>query len=207
LPHDEPQEHIGVPRMLFGFVCISIGLYLLPGLFATNGHDKQRPAGTIYAWVDSFLLPEPSAAEVVGEVWSGDLLATIEEARARDEVVFIDLTGVTCTNCKLNEKNVFTQPDVQELFKHFRLVQLYTDTIPPEFYESPPDRNKRDDDARINLKFQKEIFGTEQLPLYVLLRPEPGMKGGKVGIIAVYDEGKINKVDSFKTFLKKGLSK
>src|SRR6185295_10586912 len=27
LPHDEPQEHIGVPRMLFGFVCISIGLY------------------------------------------------------------------------------------------------------------------------------------------------------------------------------------
>lgn len=206
LPHDEPQEHIGVPRMLTGFMCISVGLYLLPGLFTANGHEKQRPTGTIYAWVDSFLLPEPSAAEIVGGdlVWSGDLLATIEEARVRNEVVFIDLTGVTCTNCKLNEKNVFTKPEVKDLLKNYRLVQLYTDTIPPEFYESPPDLDKRDADAKTNLKFQKAIFGTEQLPLYVLLRPEPGMKGGKVGIVAVYDEGKINKLEAFKAFLKKG---
>lgn len=199
LPHDEPQEHIGVPRMLFGFLFISIGLYLIPGLFAGDKNTKQRPSGTVYAWVDSFLLPDP-----VPEEWTSDLNAAIERARERDQVVFVDFTGVTCTNCKLNEKQVFPQPAVKELMQNFVLVQLYTDTIPPEFYESPPDLDKRDADAKTNLKFQKAIFGTEQLPLYVLLRPEPGMKGGKVGIVAVYDEGKINKLEAFKAFLKKG---
>ena len=210
LPHDEPQEHIGVPRMLVGFLCISLGVYLLPGLFTANGHDKQRPSGTIYAWVDAFLLPEPSAAEVVGGgelVWSGDLLATIEEARARNEVVFIDLTGVTCTNCKLNEKNIFPRAEVKDLLKKYRLVQLYTDTIPPEFYEAAPPLKKREEDAQANLTFQKKVFGNEQLPLYVLLRPEPGAKGSRVEILAVYDEGKINSVESFVAFLKKGGAK
>jgi thiol:disulfide interchange protein DsbD len=211
LPHDEPQEHIGVSRMLFAFLTLSIGLYLLPGLFSAGHGERQRPGGTIYAWVDAFLLPEPSAAEVVGGsgdlVWSGDLRRVIEDARATGEVVLIDHTGVTCTNCKLNEKQVFPRPEVKELLKKFRLVQIYTDTIPPEFYETPPDKDKRDRDAETNLEFQRKAFGTEQLPLYVLLKPEPGVKGGPVKIIAIYDEGKINSEASFVEFLKKGLVK
>ena len=95
----------------------------------------------------------------------------------------------------------------KELLKKFRLVQIYTDTIPPEFYETPPDKDKRDRDAESNLEFQKKAFGTEQLPLYVLLKPEAGVKGGPVKIIAIYDEGKINSEASFVEFLKKGLVK
>jgi thiol:disulfide interchange protein len=209
LPHDAPQDHIGVPRMLFGFLTISLAVYLLPGLFKA-GNEKQRPAGTIYAWVDAFLLPEPSAAEVIGGgdfVWSADLKGTIEAARAANKTVLIDFTGVTCTNCKLNEKQVFPRPAVKEVMKEFLLVQMYTDTIPPEFYEAPPDNEQRDRDAIANLEFQKKAFGTEQLPLYVLLRPEPGVKGGAVKIIAIYDEGKINSEASFVEFLKKGVVK
>ena len=34
--------------------------------------------GTVYAWVDSFLLPEPSKSELA---WTGNLKAAVDEAR------------------------------------------------------------------------------------------------------------------------------
>lgn len=210
LPHDEPQEHIGVSRMLCGLMCVGIGMYLLPGIFAATKNEKQRPAGAIFAWVDAFLLPEPSAAEIVGGgelTWTADLRAAIEEARARGEVVFVDHTGVTCTNCKLNEKDIFPKPEIKDLLKKYRLVQLYTDVVPPEFYEAPPERSMRERHAQANLDLQKHVFGTEQLPLYVLLKPEPGGKGGPVKVLAVYSEGKINNVEGFREFLQKGQAK
>ncbi len=199
LPHDEPQEHIGVPRMLFGFLFISIGLYLIPGLFAGEKNTKQRPGGTIYAWVDSFLLPDP-----VSDEWTADLHAAIEKARENGKVVFVDFTGVTCTNCKLNEKEVFPQPAVKELMQQYVLTQLYTDTVPPNFYVEAPSESIREQHAAANLDFQKSVFKNEQLPLYVLLKPVPGERGGPVQVIGVYEEGKINNVESFKSFLKKG---
>jgi thiol:disulfide interchange protein len=206
LPHDEPQEHIGVTRMLFALMSISVGLYLLPGLFASGSREKQRPSGTLFAWVDAFLLPEPSDVGVVGGdfAWSGNLLASIEDARSRNDTVFIDFTGKTCTNCKLNEKQIFSQPKIKDLLKKFRLVQMYTDEVPEQFFESPPGIQKQEQDAAANLKFQKDVFRTEQLPLYVLLRPEPGSRGASVRILGIYDEGKINRVENFEEFLKKG---
>ncbi len=137
LPHDAPQEHIGVTRMLFGLMAISVGVYLIPGLFAF-GQTKQRPGGKLYAWVDAFLLPEPSYIQAGGEVWTGDLLGAIEDARKHDELLFVDFTGKTCTNCKLNEKDVFTQPRVRDLLHKYRLVQLYTDVVPQDYYDHAP---------------------------------------------------------------------
>ncbi len=208
LPHDEPQEHIGVTRMMFGFLVLSVGVYLLPGLFSSGKNEKQRPTGTLYAWVDAFLLPEPSAAEVVsgnGLVWSADLKRSIDDARAKGEYIFVDFTGVTCSNCKLNERQVFTKPEVQELLKQYRLVQLYTDTVPPEFYESFPDPKQQDADAKINSRFQESRFGTIQLPVYVVLKPVPGSTA--VEVVARYDEGKINNEAAFMSFLRTSLTK
>jgi thiol:disulfide interchange protein len=210
LPHDEPQDHIGVMRLLCGLLSISVGLYLLPALFAGAGSEKQRPGGTLYAWVDAFLLPEPSAAETVGGgelAWSADLRSVIETARAEGEPVFVDFTGVTCTNCKLNEKSVFPRPEIKDLLKKYRLAQLYTDTIPPEYYSDPPDLAQREADAAANRDFERDRFQTLQLPLYVLLKPQPGPPGGPVKILGVYQEGKINEVKDFEEFLKRGLVK
>jgi thiol:disulfide interchange protein DsbD len=48
LPHDEPHESVSVPRMLVGFLFISMALYMSPALFAfgPNG-EKQRPRGSV----------------------------------------------------------------------------------------------------------------------------------------------------------------
>jgi cytochrome c biogenesis protein CcdA len=197
--HDhEMHDHVGPWRIIFALGSLGLAVYLTPALFGVGPKERNRPAGVVFAWVDSFLLPEP--AEDLP--WTADLRHAVETARARNGRVFVDFTGVTCTNCRLNENNVFTKPEVRELFKQYQLVQMYTDTIPPEFYETDPDLDRREADAAADLDFQTKGFGTEQLPLYVILKPEAN---GKITVVGVYDEGKINNEGAFVEFLKSGL--
>ena len=200
LPHDHGKhEHVGAPRMLSGLLAIALAVYLTPALFS-GGEHRNRPGGTLYAWVDAFLLPESS-----GETeWSGDLKASLQAAHEKGELVFVDFTGETCTNCRLNEHNVFPKPEVRGWMQRYRLVQLYTDKVPEMQYASPADLEKRNADAEANLKFQRKYFGTEQLPLYAILRPEAG---GKATALGVYAEGKINREDLFVDFLRRPLVK
>lgn len=134
--------------------------------------------------------------------WIGDLSVALEQAAKDKKLVFIDFTGVTCTNCKINEKNVFSKTEVKDLFKQFVRVQLYADTVPEAYYAKVPDEAQREKDAEANQGFQKKTFNTEQLPLYVIVKPA---EGGSFEVVGVYDEGRINKVDQFLEFLKKPL--
>jgi hypothetical protein len=157
----------------------------------------------VYAWVDSFLLPEPSAGGAGELPWSSDLPAAVERARAGDKkLIFADFTGVTCTNCKLNEKAVFPLPEVEKLLRRYALVSMYTDEVPAAYYRGAVADALREAEAQANLTFQRKAFGTEQLPLYVILEPLPG---GKVRVVGVYDEGKINDVPRFVRFLSQPL--
>ncbi len=204
LPHDTPSEHTSVPGVVLGSLFLALGLYLAPSLLKLKEDGSRlRPSGTIFAWVDSFLLPEES-----DEIpFIGNLDRGLEEARKLNKMVFIDFTGVTCTNCKINEANIFPIKDVKDNLKKFVLVQLYTDRVPDKFY-SPEERatfqgnaTKQRLDAGYNLDFQKLKFNTEQLPLYVVVKPT--LEGFVE--VARYDEGKINDVSAFVTFLKAGL--
>ncbi|MCX7700780.1 MAG: hypothetical protein N2039_07865, partial [Gemmataceae bacterium] len=81
----------------------------------------------------------------------------------------------------------------------FRLVQLYTDTVPANFFPFAVDDDRREDEAkRLNLDFQRNLFGTEQLPLYVVME----VTGSAIKVMDVYDEGKINDPIGFIRFLR-----
>ncbi len=208
LPHDHDAgaHHIGPFRLLTAIMLMAFGVYLAPGLFS-NGREKTRPAGTVYAWVDAFLLPEPTLGAVSGDgelMWSGDLRRSLDDARGKGGYVFVDFTGKTCSNCRLNEKNVFSQAEFKDLLAKFTRVQLYTDTVDAGFYDGAVDLARQDADAAVNAKFEKESFAAEQLPLYVILKPEAG---GKTSVAGVYAEGKINNVNEFRDFLKKPFEK
>lgn len=136
--------------------------------------------------------------------WTGDLAGALERAAKEKKLVFIDFTGVTCTNCRINEKSVFVKPEVKDLFSQYVRVQLYTDEIPKLSYKEAPDDAKREADAEVNQKFQKTVFKTEQLPLYVVVKPADA---GQFEIVGEYDEGRINKIDKFLEFLQKPLKK
>lgn len=207
LPHDHDTgaHHIGPFRLMTAIGVIGFAVYLLPGLFS-NGPQKNRPNGTVYAWVDAFLLPEPTAgSEGDGELaWSGDLRRSLDDARGRNGYVFVDFTAKTCNNCRLNEREVFAKPEFQGLLKRFIRVALYTDDVPAAYYDGTTDLARQRADGTVNAKFEKDAFGAEQLPLYVILKPEAG---GKTTVVGVYGEGLINDVPAFRDFLKKPFEK
>lgn len=216
LPHDTPAENITVPRLLFGFCFLSLSFYLLPALFKAGAEgEKQRPTGSVYAWVDSFLLPEQATGKEE-LVWAADLKSVVEEVRGhaqrtgQQQLIFLDFTGETCTNCKLNEHGVFPRPEIKSLFQSYKLVQLYTDKIPDKYYAPELKArfgnatSRQRADAAANLAFQKTAFDTEQLPLYVILEPR---LDGTLAVLGQYTEGKINDESAFVRFLQDGLAR
>jgi thiol:disulfide interchange protein len=209
LPHDSPDEHISVPRLLFSMAFLGLAFYLMPALFKLNSEgETQRPRGAIYSWVDSFLLPDSHSDDESTANLDYAVNKSVEEFKrtGKPKRIFIDFTGVTCVNCNINEKSVFTKPDIAKLLDQYHVVKLYTDTVPPEYYSSDiraamaRDTERSVKDAKlVNLPFQKRLFGTEQLPLYVILEPQIDES---IRILSVYDEGRINNEAAFTAFLR-----
>lgn len=216
LPHDSPEQHITVPRLIFSVVFLALAIYLAPALLKVNAAGKpQRPGGAVYAWIDSFLLPE----SILGDtelVHTGNLDYAVTKAReylkteefkqtGKPKRIFVDFTGVGCTNCNLNEKNVFPKSQISPLLDAYLVVKIYTDTVPSKYYgpELQTDltrtgRPKRDA-LEANLWFQKKVFDDETLPLYAILEPQAD---GKIRILGVYAEGRISNENVFAEFLR-----
>jgi thiol:disulfide interchange protein len=90
LPHDDQGEApLGVGRLLFSILFLSLGFYLLPGLFKTPT-GQQRPSGVVFGWVNGFLLRESQSLP-----WLGSLEKGLQEAEKQRKLVFVDFTGKT----------------------------------------------------------------------------------------------------------------
>jgi thiol:disulfide interchange protein len=133
-------------------------------------------------YVAAFLPPvgygDARTFEVTGLPWLTNYDASLALARRESKPILIDFTGYTCTNCRLNEKQVFPNPSVQRDLSKYVLVQLYTD-------------GGEDASANENLELSK--FGTVALPLYGVL------DAGSASVIA--QTAGIQSVGSFTSFL------
>jgi thiol:disulfide interchange protein len=78
--------------------------------------------------------------------------------KAGEQLVFVDFTGYTCTNCRWMEANMFPRPEVERVMEKFVRVRLYKDGD-GALYEHQQ-------------KMQQEKFGTVALPLYAILRSD-----------------------------------
>jgi thiol:disulfide interchange protein DsbD len=72
--------------------------------------------------------------------------------------MFINSTGVTCTNCRWMEKNMFPRADVSGALQNFVTVELFTD--------------RQNESDRKNQALQLKLSGTVALPVYVIVSPE-----------------------------------
>jgi len=80
---------------MFALAFVTLGLYLLPGLFKFSADgEQQRPGGTLYAWVESFLLPESRPTDKIGNLEYA--IAQAREHRRKTgerKLIFVDVTG------------------------------------------------------------------------------------------------------------------
>ena len=170
LPSDDPSERqVPVLRMLLGLGVFSMALYLAPGLWKHGDGSRARPQGIVFAWVDAFLLPDSGTHEELP--FGGDLVEALRKSKSDGRPVFIDFTGVTCVNCKLNEKNVFPRSEVRRQLERFHLVQLYTDRVVDNLVPAGTTTEQKLRLAESNAEFRDRVFGVNQLPLYAVVRP------------------------------------
>jgi len=180
LPHDSPIEKVSVSRLLSSSVFLIFGLLLAAGL------TGQKIPGLVEAY-----LP-PRMSEETGGVVLNNQLDTIKwyeeydqaliQANLTNQPIFLDVTGYTCTNCRWMEANIFTQPEIMNLFQQFVLLRLYTDG---------------GNNYREKQRFVVEQFGTAALPFYVILTPEGNEITRFPGMTRDYQE--------FAAFLREGL--
>ena len=156
LSHDMKAERLGAVRVMVSLLFLSLGFYLLTGLF-----------GKTLGEIESFLPPRienmTTGSTVAGntssqktEEWiTNDYNAALARAKAENKAVFIDFTGYTCTNCRWMEANMFPKPKVAEELNKYVRVRLYTDG------EGEPYEGFQ--------KMQEEKFSTVALPLYAVV--------------------------------------
>ena len=149
---EKPGAKVSKPRALFA------GAFALSALLCFWGL-AGRPIGAL----GTFLPPAgyggvASAAGVDTLPFLTDYDAALAQAKAEGKPLFIDFTGVTCTNCRWNEINVFPRSEVKAQLADYVRVQLYTD---------------RPGDAA-NQKLQETKFGDVALPLYAVVNPQTG---------------------------------
>ena len=157
-------------RSLLSILFLSLSFYLLSGNFGYN----------INGTIESYLPPKKMKSNLN---WIHSLDNAFIIANEEDKKIFIDFTGVTCTNCRWMETNVFAEQSVEDLMSQFTLVSLYTDAG-DNYLE------KRD--------YQISRFKTAALPYYVIL--------DKNDLVIDEFPGMTRDIEQFKNFLEKGLN-
>ena len=117
----------------------------------------------------------------------------------------MDFTGETCTNCKYNENNVFPQQPISEWLDQVRARATLHRLGARQGYTRPtPAIEAPTEEAGPMASSRSRLSRTNRLPLYAILLPTAN---GKVKVLGVYDEGKINQPDRFAAWLKEVLEK
>ena len=218
--HDEPVEHLTVPRLALSIGVLAFVVYLIPGMWgaplkALSGY--MPPITT-----QDFVIGQSSAVHVdavseeapVAEANKYGLhlplglngYFTLEDgmaaAQKSGKPIFVDVTGHGCVNCREMESRVWSDPQVLSMLKNdFVVVALYTDDkqkLDKEEYVTDAETGKVYKDlGRANSYVARTKWNVNAQPNYVLLSPD----GEQLVPVRGYDLS----VDGFVNFLQSGL--
>ena len=193
--HDDELKHISVTRLALAIVSLSFVVYMLPGMWGAplkgiSGympplHTQDYILDTQHISVSASTAAEPSATDN-GAIKYADILhwpydlpgyfdfnQAMEAARKADKPLFVDITGISCVNCREMEMRVWSDPRVQEILRNdYVLVALYTDDktrLPESEWVTTENGKVLKDMGRINSYLVQKRFGVTGQPNYVLL--------------------------------------
>ena len=196
--HDEPVEHLSVPRLSLSIAVFTFVVYLIPGMWGAplKGLSGYLPPMSTH---DFIVLNKGLENEVIP---IKDFEEGLIKAELENKPIFIDVTGHGCVNCREMEARVWSDPEVKDLMNQYVVVALYVDDR-EKLPESKWIKNietgeyyKRVGPA--NDYLARTLYDTSTQPTYVLLKPN--------GEILV-DKSRNYDLDinGFKEFLKTGL--
>lgn len=157
LPMDgvKAGEQLGVGRALGGTLFLAFALSLVPGMF--GGNLGELEAYVPFARENAGLMGGQGQPKLA---WmKNDLEGAIAKAKAENKLVFVNFTGVACTNCHWMKANMFPKAEVREAMEKFVLVELYTDEL------DDPNSEKFQ-------KLQESLFQTVGIPYYAVFNAE-----------------------------------
>ena len=222
--HDEPVEHLSVPRLALSIAVLSFVVYLIPGMWgaplkALSGYMPPITTQDFVMGSNKVQATNDASCYVCDEFTSEsadkyglhlplglngyfDLNEGLAAAKKAGKPVFVDVTGHGCVNCREMESRVWSAPQVLDMLKNdFVIVALYTDDkqkLDKEDWVTDAETGKVYKDlGRANSYTARTLWNVNAQPNYVLLSPE--------GELLVPVRGYDLSVDGFVQFLKSGL--
>ena len=221
--HDEPVEHLSVPRLALSIGVLAFVVYLIPGMWgaplkALSGYmppittqDFIIGSGPAQITEDSCAVCEDFVSESadkyglhlpLGLNGYFDLEEGLAAAKKAGKPVFVDVTGHGCVNCREMESRVWSDPKVLEMLKNdFVIVGLYTDDkqkLDKADWVTDAETGKVYKDlGRANSYTARTLWNVNAQPNYVLLSPS--------GELLVPVRGYDLSIDGFVKFLQSGL--
>ena len=214
--HDEPVEHLSVPRLTLAIAVFSFVVYLIPGMWgaplkALSGYmppistqDFVIGQGATVSSNEShgstsseFGLHLPHGLQGYFTLDEG-----LEAAQKAGKPIFVDVTGHGCVNCREMEARVWSDPKVLDMLRNeFVIVALYNDDkqkLDKEDWVTDAETGKVYKDlGRANSYIARSRWDVNAQPNYVLLSPD--------GEMLVPVRGYDLSIDGFLNFLQSGI--
>lgn len=216
--HDSDVKHLTVGRLFLAMTSFVAAALLLPGLWGA-------PMKAISGFMPPITTQSFNLAKMTASASSTDLSLYkgyhtkegsyglikfleyeegMEFAAKHNKPVFLDFTGIGCTNCKKMEASVFGEDKVLPLLRdEYVIIALYVDSreaLPEDkqYVSTTGGKERKIKTAGQKWSdFQTSRYGVNALPYYVLL----DNKGNKLTEPSGYNAN----VDEFSDFLKKGI--
>ncbi|MFO7978208.1 MAG: cytochrome c biogenesis protein CcdA [Bacteroidales bacterium] len=190
--HDSDLKYISVPRLMLAIATFAFMFYLIPGLWGAplKAVSSFLPSPVTQDFDMSRQGAAPQAASNGENIYVGnsvkpsahglltftDFEEGMAAAKKAGKPVFLDFTGLGCSNCRKMEATVWSDPQVlQRLRNDFVKISLYVDdrTDLPESEQFVSQALGRERTIRtVGQKwsvFQAERFGVNTQPYYVIM--------------------------------------
>jgi thiol:disulfide interchange protein len=191
LSHDTEVTSIPLVRLLLAMVTMVFTLYLVPGLFGAplKGISGWLPPQSTQQFTLLGSDSTPGKSLSSGHKYAGlfhapdniDAFYDYEEglayAKKVNKPVLLDFTGWSCTNCRMMEASVWSDPEVLNRLKNdYVLISLYVDDRTAlsnsEKYISKVSSKSINTLGQKWSDLQEVQFNTNAQPFYVVLAPD-----------------------------------
>ncbi len=215
LPHDSPISNISVGRLILAIVTLSFTIYMIPGLWGApiklisaftppkSYSESPQGFGNITQNLNLEKLPQSAVYGANDIISFEDYEVGLAYAKKTNKPILIDFTGKQCQNCRLMESNVWSDPEILKILNsEVVLISLYCDDkkkLPTaDQYISKETNEKIMTIGEKWSEFQRERFGTNARPYYVLIDTNES----KLNEPVAYTPN----IEIYKSWLKTGIS-